>query len=636
MKLASPPPPAATPPRRDFHQFLLDIHDELIVDFFAGGGGASTGIYWALNRHVDHAVNHSRAALGMHRINHETTIHHETDVFEICPLTITQGRRVGLGWFSPDCTQFSKAKGGTPVDKKIRSLAWVLLLWAKVKCRVMIMENVEEIQKWGPVVWVEKKGVWGWWPDPKHEGRTWEAFKRALGPGLAADHPDVAEIMEVLGGRITREELVRGFGYNLEHREIRAHGKGAPTIRNRLFMIARCDGKPIVWPEDTHALPCDLLKWPDRKPARMVAECLDFTLDCPSIFLTKEEAKARGYKVKRPLVYNTMRRAAKGVDRYVLKAAKPFIVCLTHHGGDRCEDIDEPAKTITGANRGEKALVDVTLAPFLTEHANGSRQRVFSAAEPMRTQCAEIKGGHFAMAQVKLRGTNIGHPTTEPLHTISSQGQHHATVSCSLIRHFGQSVGQAVTEPAPCTTAGGGGHTGVVETKLVAPNLTVYYGNAKEGAGVGQGVETPMRSATGTARFADVQSELAPEPLTPEQRAGAQQVAEFLRSHGVEFEGEFATVAGFVIVDIGLRMLTPRELFLAQGFPPDYVIDWAMLVDPKTGEVVRRKLTKEEQIHMCGNSVSPPVAASLVAANVPEMIVKINRPRRAQPTAKAA
>src|SRR5579859_5448530 len=231
-------------------QFILDILDELIVDGFAGGGGASTGIEEALGRHVDHAMNHDENALGMHRINHPQTIHHCEDIFDVNPRRLTEGRRVGMGWFSPDCRHFSKAKGGKPLNKKIRGLAFVIFRWAAIRPRVIYMENVEEIQTWGPLLPDGKA-------DPKHRGRTFKAFTDVLGKGIPADHPDIEEMLEVLRDEkgdngITREQLVRGFGYQVEWKELRACDYGAPTIRKRLFLIARCDGLPIIWPAPTH------------------------------------------------------------------------------------------------------------------------------------------------------------------------------------------------------------------------------------------------------------------------------------------------------------------------------------------------------------------------------------------------
>jgi DNA (cytosine-5)-methyltransferase 1 len=806
-------------------QFRLDLNDELAVDNFAGGGGASMGIENALGRHVDHAINHDALALGMHRINHPQTVHHTSDVFDIDPLALTEGRRVGLGWFSPDCKHFSKAKGGRPLDKKIRGLVLVILKWAKIRLRVAYMENVEEIRTWGPLLHHKKHaadcncGKPCGMPDPKHKGRTWKAFLDALSTGLDENHPDMPEILEVLAGSVTKEELVRGFGYHYELREIRGYVYGAATIRRRLFMIARCDGMPVVWPPESHAAPKDMRR--GRKPYRIIAECIDWERRCPSIFLTK--IQARKLRCRRPLKTPTLRRVATGVGRYVIHSKRPFIVCLTHQGGERIESVDEPAKTVTGAHRGEKALVDASLAPFITEHANATHQRNFPIDEPGRTQCGEVKGGHFALVAGTLVQTGYGERegqeprvpgVDKPLGTIVAGGGKHAVVSAHLMRNFKQSVGQSVYEPAPTVMPNGGGKTALISgtlvrtahgdqdkngkkrgrgandlresmstvlgtqefafaaahlTKfntgsvgspmdqpaptipagnhrpethggaatphgLVAVNLVEYHspkrpgdervkpvteplpvqtteprfglvassmvklrGNAKTHApgstvdspvhtisadgehhalscaylaqhnagnnsnpghpatepistvsqkgsqqqvvsaslaayygseADGQAVDESLRAVTTKPRFGLAVSEAVTPGLTPEQITGARRVAKFLRKFGVEFEGEFATVGEFVIIDIGMRMLTPRELFRAQGFPEDYVIDRAWLVNPKTGEIVEVKLSKESQIRMCGNSVCPDVAEALVRANNPEMVVFSPEERR--------
>lgn len=762
------------------NELILDLNSELIVDNFAGGGGASTGIELALGRHADHAINHDAEALGMHRINHPQTVHHCEDIFHVNPTQITEGRRVDLGWFSPDCKHFSKAKGGKPLDKKIRGLAFVMFRWAAIRTRVMVMENVEEIQTWGPLLHHRKHkancrcGKPCGKADPRHKGRTWNAFLQALGPGLDYDHPDMDDIIERLKDTetgvetITRDQLVRGFGYHTEHRELRGYAYGAPTIRKRLFLIARCDGLPIVWPKETH-MPASEVKRGYR-PWRTIAECIDWTLPCPSIFLTKRQAKA--INCRRPLAKSTLKRIACGVGRYVINSKKPFLVSLTHQGGDRVEPVDEPARTLTGAHRGEKAVVDTKLSPFLTEHANASTQRNFPSDEPLRTQCAQVKGGHFSLVapvlarefgqstgqsvdkpaptvmpggqgKTSLVATTLAHiahgektksgkkrgrgavEMTEPTPTVTASkdlalvsahlmvntsghpgcamnkpgptqatGGHEALVAAHLTKFTTGGVGQEVTKPIPTIAAGshapdthggaasvhglvaanmvklrghidthnkpesaetplhtasaGGNHHALSacylaqhnaggntnpghpadkpistisqkgsQQQVVAASLAAYYGSEADG----QAVDEPLRTATTKARFIAAMSEAVAPPLTEELLASALRVARFLRSHGVEFEGELATVGEFVIVDIGMRMLTPRELFRAQGFPESYVIDRAWLVNPKTGDIIEKKLSKEAQIRMCGNSVCPPVAEAIVRANVPELCV---------------
>lgn len=637
--------------------YILDLNDELIVDNFAGGGGASTGIERALGRHVDHAINHDEFALGMHRINHPQTVHHPEDVFAVNPLRLAAGyssrhprnppdeqidprrvRRIGLGWFSPDCKHFSKAKGGKPLSKKIRGLAFVILRWARIRKR-------------------------GMYPDPEHKGRTWKAFVLGLSTGVPSDHPDLDEMVAVLHDKndpancVTRAELIAGFGYEVQFKEIRACDYGTPTIRKRLFLIARCDAMPIVWPEMSHAKVGDgrwqMADGRKLKPWEPVSKCIDWNIPCHSIFLTHAQAKLRKLNVRRPLAKSTMRRIATGVDRYVLKAKKPFLVSLTHQGSDdRVESVDAPANTITGAKRGEKAFI----APSVMRHLNASNQRNVPVDKPMPTQCAEVKGGHFALVGAtvvskhsKDKPVSVDVPVgtasardsfsiasalmvqkghlksnskmvkgaDEPGHAISAGGTHHGVCAAYLAQHnvgFNETVGHEATAPISPISAKGS------QQQIVAPNLIAYYGNDKDG----QAIDDPARTATVRERFGLVESEVA-HGLTEEQLAGAKQVAAFLCEHGVQFDGEFATLVvdgiQYVIVDIGMRMLTACELFRAQGFGNDYIIDRAWLVNPKTGDILEQVLTKEQQIRMCGNSVCPPVAEALVRANSGDLAI---------------
>ncbi|HEY4415918.1 MAG TPA: DNA cytosine methyltransferase [Verrucomicrobiae bacterium] len=630
--------------------FILDIFDELMVDNFAGGGGASIGIEMATGRFVNHAINHAWDALGMHRINHPQTLHYETDVFDIIPRIITKGMRVALAWFSPDCKHFSKAKGGKPVSKKIRGLAFVILRWAKYGIRSIYMENVEEIQTWGPLLSNNR-------PDPKHKGRTWRAFLDALSKGVSPDSPDLDEMLEVLGDTVTREEMIRGFGYNYETRELRACDYGSRTIRKRLYMIARGDGCPIVWPKPTHA-PREICRGLGLKPYRAIAECIQWDLPIHSIFLSKRQA--RQCRCRRPLAKATLRRTARGVDRYILKAQKPFFVSCTHQGGDRIEPIDEPGKTITAAHRGEKALVDARVcSSFLTEHANAENQRNVPVDKPGPTTCAEVKGGHWALVSASICrefGQSIGQAVTDPAPTVMPggggktalitaaltkfntgavgssaeepapticSGSHHPNthggaastlglITANMVKLRGTNIGSDVGDPIHSMTAGGQ-HHGLVAAKLGAVNL--YYGSEADG----QALDESFRTVSTKPRFGLTQAEAIAPIMTEEHLAGARRVAKFLRNHGIEFEGEFATVNGLVIWDICMRMLTPRELFRAQGFPESYVIDRASVFDPETRKFKIINLTKEQQIRMCGNSVCPDVAAALVRANQPEL-----------------
>jgi DNA (cytosine-5)-methyltransferase 1 len=520
-------------------QLDLGIHDEILVDNFAGGGGASTGIELALGRPVDLAVNHDREAVAMHQANHPRTVHYCESVWTVDPVAATGGRPVGLAWFSPDCKHFSKAKGGKPRNKKIRGLAWVAVRWAAlVRPRVIMLENVEEFLDWGPLL---KCGS----PCPRRRGRTFAAFKRRL----------VA------------------LGYAVEHRELRACDYGAPTIRKRLFLIARCDGRPIVWPEATHAAPAsEAVKKRRLKAWRTAAECIDWSLPCPSIF-----------ERSRPLAEATCRRIAKGIMRYVVEAAEPFIVRCAHgetnkdgsaRRGRGAHPMGEPLPTVTASK--DFALV----APVFTEHANASSPRCMPADGPLRTICAQTKGGHHALVSAFLAkhyGGVVGAPIQGPVHTVTAT-DHHGLVTAHLAKLRGDNVGHAADEPMH-TVTGGGTHFAEVRAFLVK-----YYGTKADGVPISE----PMHTVTARERFGLV------------------------------------TVAGeeYEIADIGLRMLAPRELFRAQGFPESYVIDWGYFANENTGRIERRPLTKTAQVRMCGNSVCPPLAAALVAANVPELAVR--------------
>lgn len=408
-------------------QLILDLNEELIVDNFAGGGGASTGIELALGRHVDIAVNHDPEAVAMHAINHPQTHHECEDVFKVDALQVTKGRPVGFAWFSPDCKHFSKAKGGKPRSKKIRGLAWIMVKWAAlVRPRVMVLENVEEFKTWGPLL---DDGS----PCPKRKGKTFRSF--------------VAQL--------------RRLGYQVEDRELRACDYGAPTIRKRLFLIARCDGKPIVWPEPTHGRPdSPAVKSGKLQPWRTAAECIDWSIPCPSIF-----------ERQKPLADATMRRIARGIQKFVINAANPFIVKVNHAGCEhfRGQSLDEPLQTITAKHGWGLAT------PFITEHANASAQRIISVDEPLRTQCGEVKGGHFAVVAPHLVGA--GGPTyggkpkplDEPGNTQTTEN-HTALVAAHLTRYNSEKrendAPRGQEPDAPVSTLDTQNRFGVVEAKL--------------------------------------------------------------------------------------------------------------------------------------------------------------------------
>ena len=463
----------------------------LVIDNFAGGGGASTGIELGLGRPVDIAVNHDPEAVAMHDINHPHTRHFCESVWEVDPRQVTGGRPVDLCWFSPDCKHFSKAKGGTPVSKQIRGLAWVTLRYAAtVRPHVIMLENVEEFVTWGPIT---RDGR----PCPQNKGRTFASFVNAL----------------------------RRHGYQVDWRELRACDYGAPTIRKRLFLIARCDGQPIVWPTPTHGDPASTeVKAKRLKPWRTAADVIDWSIPCPSIF-----------DRKRPLAENTLRRIARGLQRYVIEAQQPFVV------SDR--------------------------AAWITECANGSSQRNMPADQPLRTLCAETKGGHFALVSAFLAKhyggnyTGPGSSLTGPLPTVTCV-DHNALVTSHLVKLQQNSIGQDLREPLHTVMAG------ATRFGEVRAFLMKYYGT-----GDGQALGEPLHTVTTKDRMALVM--IKGEP--------------------------------YQIVDIGMRMLEPHELYAAQGFPADYI---------HTHTASGKRLSKSAQVRMCGNSVCPPVAAALVRANL--------------------
>lgn len=494
---------------------------ELIIDNFAGGGGTSTGLEQAFKRPVDVAINHDPKALAMHRINHPETVHHCESVWDIDPIQATGNQPVGLVWLSPDCKHFSKAKGGKPVEKKIRGLAWVALRWAaKTRPRVIMLENVEEFKTWGDL------GADGK-PCPKNKGRTFNSFVNAL----------------------------KRQGYVVDWRELRACDYGSPTIRKRFFLIARRDGLAIQWPEPTHGNPdSHQVQKGKLKPWRTAAECIDWSIECPSIFTRK-----------RPLAAATMDRIAKGIDRYVIKSAKPFIVKANHtaeyYKCFRGQSLDDPLQTVTSSPGFS------LVAPVLTECANASNPRSMPADEPLRTICAQVKGGHHALISAHLAKNYtgvVGSDIDEPVHTITAK-DHNSLVVSHLSKMKNNCVGQSVDTPIHAMTT-------VNQFAEVRAFLTAFYGNEKDGNSVNE----PLRTIPTKDRFGLV------------------------------------SIAGkdYQITDIGFRMLQPVELFKAQGFPESYIFDRGIC--EKGLEI---KLTKTEQTRMVGNSVCPQLARALVEAN---------------------
>lgn len=514
---------------------------EIIIDSFAGGGGASAGIEMALGRSPDVAINHDPDAIAMHAVNHPDTEHHCQNVWQLDPRDVARGRPVGLAWFSPDCKHFSKAKGGKPVNRNLRDLAWVVILYAqRVKPRVIILENVEEFKTWGPL------GEDGR-PCKMQKGVTFQKWLREL----------------------------RRAGYRVEYRELRAFHFGTPTQRKRLYLIARRDGGPIVWPDggldgqygdpnQPGFADSGLLPW------RTAAGCLDFSLPCPSIFWDAEQARIwcelTGQRIKRPLAAATMRRIFQGLDRW--GARDPYIIKPNHkYGWFRGQPLPEPLQTVCQTN--DKALV----MPFLTKYRTGSSGSPVNEPWPTITANSYEKrpGGNPPLALVsaflaKHFGGNEtpGWPLSKPISTITTR-DHHNLVTTNLVKLRGTCRhGQPVTQPMATVTAGGN-HIGEVRAFLQK-----YYGCETSQQ---QDCREPLHSIRTKDAFG------------------------LVTVHGVDYQ----------IVDIGMRMLTPRELFRAQGFPDDYIIDRG-----PDG----RPLTKTAQVRMCGNSVCPPVAAALVRANV--------------------
>ncbi|MEM7419918.1 MAG: DNA cytosine methyltransferase [Pseudomonadota bacterium] len=462
----------------------MNLFKELIVDNFAGGGGASSGIEMATGRSVDIAINHDPDAIAMHAMNHPGTKHYCESVWDVNPREAVNGLPVGLCWLSPDCKHFSKAKGGKPVEKKIRGLAWVAVRWAAtVKPRVIMLENVEEFKTWGPIV--DGK------PCPERKGKTFQSFVRAL----------------------ARQ------GYKVEFKELRACDYGAPTIRKRLFMVARRDGRPIVWPKPTHGKPdAPEVKSGKLKPWRTSAECIDWSIPCPSIF-----------ERKKPLAENTLKRIAKGIQKFVIDSASPFLV-QTGYGerkgqSPRVLNINAHLGTVV-AGGVKHALVSA----FLAKHYTGVVGDSINNPTPTVTTI-----DHNALVTshlIKMRGTNIGHRADEPAHTITAGGLHLGEVRAFLLKYYGTNIGHPADQPL--------------------------------------------------------------QTITTKERFG------LVTIHGVDYQ----------IVDIGMRMLQPRELFKAQGFAEDYIID----VDPSG-----KPISKTKQVARCGNAVPPPFAKALVEANLPEL-----------------
>lgn len=544
--------------------------DELIVDNFAGGGGASLGIEQALGRSPDVAINHDAEAIAMHQANHPATRHYCEDVWKVDPREACRGRPVGLAWFSPDCKHFSKAKGGKPVEKKIRALAWVVVRWAKlVRPRVICLENVEEFEDWGPLLENNR-------PCPQRVGLTFRIWVGKL----------------------------RALGYVVEWRELIAADYGAPTTRKRLFLVARRDGLPIVWPQPTHGK--------GREPWRAAAECIEWRLPTYSIFLTKDEARQHG--VKRPLAENTERRIARGLKKFVIDNPEPFIVPYWGGGRDRAHSVQEPLRTLTADPKYS------LIAPYLAKFRGQSPGTAIDA--PMHT----ITAGSFS-----VRPAGAGHglaliaPTLitagygerpgqaprvpgldKPLGTVVGGGQKHALVAAFLAKHYGghETPGSPVCAAFDTITARD-------HHALVASSLVKFKGTARDGQQLGLPLHTVQ---AGGIHYAEVRAFMTQfygdgngqeaSITAPARTIRAKDCLSLVTVHGTPY----------VIADIGMRMLAPRELFRAQGFPDSYRIDI---------EVHGKHLAKDAQVRMVGNSVCPPLAAAIARAQFEEQFMEV-------------
>lgn len=580
------------------------ILDEIIVDNFAGGGGASTGIELATGRVVDIAINHDPDAILMHRTNHPFTEHFQASVWDVDPKKVCRGRPVGLAWFSPDCKHFSKAKGAALVDRNIRGLAWIVLRWAaEVRPRVIILENVEEFQTWGPV----RKGK----PVKKKAGQTFRRWKKQL------------------------EDL----GYVIEHRELVAADTGAPTSRKRFVLVARCDGKPIRWPKRTHA-PADSeeVRSGKCKPWRSAAEIIDWSIPCPSVFASKQDIMDRyGLKAVRPLADNTMRRVIRGVDKFTIKAAKPFIVECNHSGGGHVASTDEPYKTITAKHTGgvcEPVLSPCVLQDKFKNDARGMQEplstvtsvgshelcaanliqyhteqnenvRANGVSAPIPTVDASNRYGLTTAHLTEYYGNGQPIDIHEPMHTVTSHDRE-ALTAVHVQKYFDggyKGCGEAAEHPLPTVTA-------TDHNAICAAHIAEF-----KGVDIGQRADRPLRTVTDSAgEFAAVKTRIV------RYESGVdlgywQKIRELLNKYcGYHLaEDELLLIrigdAWYFISDIGLRMLTPRELYNAMGFPADYIIE---------RDYLGNAYGKTKQVARCGNAVCPTMAAAVVRANLPE------------------
>lgn len=549
---------------------------EIIVDNFAGGGGASTGIEMATGRSVDIAINHDPAAIAMHKANHPDTEHYCENVWDVDPVKAVRGRPVGLAWFSPDCKHFSKAKGGKPVEKKIRGLAWIAVKWAAlVGPRVMMLENVEEFKTWGPLI---KDENGDWHPDPERKGETFDAFVACLTTGLHPDDEAWEEIRDVMPDDFPFEKLEQGLGYNVDHQELRACDFGAPTIRKRFFMVMRRDGVPITWPEPTHADPeSPEVKAGEKKPWRPAAEIIDWSRPCPSIFGRKK-----------PLAENTMQRIGRGMKKFVLENPNPYVrkmnedgtstpwIIKVNHQGEAARGQSQ-RKVAVKANSFHDPLHTVTtkdrfglVFPFLTKYhgdTTGTEARGQAMDKPLYTLDTSNRFSLVSFIAKHYGGnyTGAGSGMDEPVGTVTTK-DHNALASSFMTKFRGTNIGGPVDEPLHTISAGGLHHGEVraILTRAIVENPNFIH------------------------------------------------VLEFFRKYVGEDILPLVWINGelWVFTDICMRMLEPAELFRAMGFPEDYEIE----VD-----AYGNKYPKSAQVARCGNAVPPCIPEHLVRENCSEL-----------------
>ncbi len=601
----------------------INLFDEIIIDNFAGGGGASTGIELALGKPVTVAINHDPSAILMHKTNHPYTVHLKDSVWNINPEEICAGRPVGLAWFSPDCKHFSKAKGAALVNKNIRGLAWIVLKWAgTVKPRVIMLENVEEFKTWGPV----KKGK----PIKSKAGQTFEKWKKQLS----------------------------GLGYEIEYKELIAADYGAPTTRKRFVLIARCDGRPIVWPKRTHApLDSEEVKTGKCQPWISAAEIIDWSLPCPSVFETSEQIKEKyGVKALRPLKPNTLRRIARGVDKFVIRTQKPFIVPIGYGEKQgqkpRVNDIEAPLGTIVSTVKHN--IVNPLLTPYSVNNkfSNNNEQPVLSAfhihnhtnaggtdmKNPVNTITAVGAQMLVSPHLSKYFGGVIGEDARNPMPTVTAI-DHNAIVAPSLIQYHteqSEKENRVYGFESPIKTIDSSGRYGVAAAHLtqyfkgdhyhspddplhtvtteIREAVTLAHISEFKGNDIGQDINKPLRTIMTKDVMGGVYSRLERVNNNIDLKYWPQ-IRELLNEYcGYSIEEDeilILTINGvdYFISDIGLRMLTPKELYRAQGFPPDYIIE---------KDYNGKPYPKNQQVARCGNAVCPPMAKAVVKANLPE------------------